>query len=405
MIKPHSVFLISLDTLRADVAYSGKFPTLNRLCSEGTWFRNVVSSSPLTPVSHASVLTGLNPSKHGIRHLFNESLKSNIPTLATTFKKAGFKTGAIVSCPGLNSWYGFNAGFEHYDDEIPLLADGTNPLHTVDVKLRGTALKRANTVADRALSWIDSIGGQPCFQFIHFFDAHWPYEPPKSFIDSVSNPYEGEVAFMDHYLGQLLDGLEERGRLQDSLIVCLSDHGEDLEGWYPNDHGGQLLGHPEESGHGCLLYDTTQLVPLIFRFPEMIAAGSRIEEQVRLIDVFPTLNELVGIENFQAVDGESLTPVFSGGTISSRVALSETYYPREQFEATGLFPNAKNRRSVRIDNRHKTIWEIGGDCVEYYSLRENPNEDNNDNLKFNYNKSDTQYELQQIQQINISTFQ
>lgn len=374
MKTPHSVFLISLDTLRADVAYSGKFPTLNRLCSEGTWFRNVVSSSPLTPVSHASILTGLNPEKHGIRHLFRESLNPGIPTLATTFKQAGFRTGAVVSCPGLNSWYGFDAGFEHYDDEIPLLSDGTDPLHTIDVKLRGTALKRANIVVDRALSWLDSIGSQPCFEFIHFFDAHWPYEPPRSFNNSASNPYEGEVAYMDYYFGQLLDGLEARGRLEDSLIVCLSDHGEDLEGWYPNDHGGPLLGHPEESGHGCLLYDTTQLVPLVFRFQEAISAGIQVQEQVRLIDIFPTILDLFGISGFQNLDGESLGPAFCDGTISSRIAMSETFYPREQFEATGLFPNAKNIRSVRVENKFKTIWEIDGEKVMRYNLLIDPNE-------------------------------
>lgn len=370
---PHSIFLISLDTLRADVAYSGKFPSLNRLFFEGASFRNVVASSPLTPVSHASILTGLNPSKHGIRHLFREALSPDIPTLATTLKEAGFKTGAVVSCPGLNKWYGLDSGFDFYDDDIPLLADGSDPLQTVDVKLRGTALKRADLVIDRALSWLDSTNGNSCFEFIHFFDAHWPYEPPVHFNANISNPYEGEVAFMDHYLGVFLDGLETRGRLDNSLVVCLSDHGEDLQGWYPNDHGGALLGHPEENGHGCLLYDTTQLVPLVFRFPGKVLMGQRFEEQVRLIDVFSTICDLAGVKG-TPTDGESLVAALTTGTLTSRVAISETFYPREQFEASGLFPHAQNKRAVRVDNKYKTIWNISGDQVEVYNLTSDPNE-------------------------------
>ena len=120
-----SVVLISLDSLRADVAYSGKFPSINRLCREGTWFRNVVSSAPLTPVSHATVLTGLQPYHHGIRHLFRESLGPDIPTLATAFHQVGYRTGAVVAAPGLHSWYGLNRGFEFYDDKTPALPDGS----------------------------------------------------------------------------------------------------------------------------------------------------------------------------------------------------------------------------------------------------------------------------------------
>ncbi|MFH0785153.1 MAG: sulfatase [Pseudomonadota bacterium] len=372
--KPHSIFLISLDTLRADVAYSGKFPNLNRLRSEGVSFMNVVSSSPLTPVSHASILTGLYPKNHGIRHLFKESLNSKTPTLAETLKREGFHTGAIVSCPGLNGWYGLNKGFDHYDDEIPLLEDGSDPLQTVDVKLRGTALKRANIVIKRAIKWLRKMEGQPCFLFLHFFDAHWPYNPPKRYLDTVSNDYEDEVAFMDHYLGIFLDFLDQHEYSKNSLLICLSDHGEDLEGCYPNDHGGAALGHPEESGHGCLLFDTTQLVPLIFRYPKMLAIEKTVKEQVRLIDVFPTICDLIRTPTSPCLDGKTLAPALSGGRINSRVAFSETFYPKEQYRATGMFPQANNKMSVRIDNKYKTIWEIGGDEIFYFDLINNPNE-------------------------------
>ena len=157
-------------------------------------------------------------------------------------------------------------------------------------------------------------------------------------------------------------------------MVFFSDHGEDLGGWYPNDHGGPNLGHPEESGHGCLLYDTTQLVPLVFRMPQVIPADVKVDTQVCLVDVAPTIYEIMDIPAPTLLDGKSLVPTFLGGTLETRLGYSETYYPQEQHEATGLFPYARNRKAVRIDNRHKVIWEIGGDGVEYYDLLSNPDE-------------------------------
>ena len=79
-----------------------------------------------------------------------------------------------------------------------------NPLRTVDVKVRGSALKRAELVIESALRWLESTAGTPCFLFIHFFDAHWPYEPPRLVVENVANPYEGEVAYADHYLGMFI---------------------------------------------------------------------------------------------------------------------------------------------------------------------------------------------------------
>jgi len=286
----------------------------------------------------------------------------------------GYRTGAVVAGPGLHSWYGLNQGFEHYDDELPLLPDGSDPLATVDVKTRGAAKRRAETVVESALAWLDSIGQDPCFQFVHFFDAHWPYEAPRQFISTTDNSYEGEVAYMDHYLGGYLDELARRGRLKDSLLVCFSDHGEDLEGLYSNDHAGAALGHPEESGHGCLLFDATLMVPLIFRMPSVVPSGLSIKSQVRLVDIASTICDLVSIGGLTSLDGCSLSPAFSGQVLESCFAYSETLYPREQYEVNGLFPNAKNLKAVRIDNRYKVIWDLDGDGVTFYDLLENPGE-------------------------------
>ncbi|MEU7186732.1 sulfatase [Streptomyces sp. NPDC045369] len=370
-----SLVLISLDTVRADVAYSGKMPGIEALRRRGTTFRQAVSSAPLTPISHASVFTGLQPARHGIRHLLREQLRPDITTLAERLQAAGYATGAVVSCPGLNRWYGMDRGFDHYDDEIPRLPDGSDPLTVNDVKLRGLALKRAPLVADRAAAWAARQEG-PFFLFAHFFDAHWPYEPPEDFCPDAANPYEGEVAYSDHYLQLLFRRLEEAGHpLDDLLVVCFSDHGEDLAGWYPNDHSGDL-GHPYEEGHGCLLFDTTQHVPLIVGGPG-VPRGREVAEQVRLVDIAPTVLELLGLDPYKdGPDGRSLTEFFGAQAPASRPAYSETYHPEER-RSDGRYPDLLPLASIRLcegDSRQKVIWQIGGDRVEQYDLAADPDE-------------------------------
>lgn len=367
------MLLVSLDTVRADVAYSGKMPGIEDLRRRGTTFRQAISSAPLTPISHASVFTGLQPARHGIRHLLREQLAPDAVPLAERLREAGYATGAVVSCPGLNKWYGMDRGFTFYDDEIPRLPDGSDPLTVPDVKMRGLALKRAPVVVDRAMDWL-SRQEQPFFLFAHFFDAHWPYEPPEDVCPTADNPYEGEVAYSDHYLQKMLARMEEMGHdLDDTLIVCFSDHGEDLAGWYPNDHAGPL-GHPYEEGHGCLLFDTTQHVPLIFSGPGL-PRGAETDRQVRLVDIAPTVLDILGLDG-GSVDGASLTEFLRPEpTANSRPAYSETYYPEER-RADGKYPDLLPLSSVRLDDaqggRRKVIWQVGGDAVESYDLRTDP---------------------------------
>ena len=373
-MKKKDIILISLDTLRADVAYSGKFKTIEQLRSSGVSFLNTISSAPLTPVSHASVFTGLQPYNHGIRHLFKEKISKKVSTLAEVLKKNGYVTSAVVSCPGMNSWYGFSRGFDNYDDEIPRLADGSNALDTVDVKKRGTALKRANLVVERAIKLLEKKKKQPMFMFLHFFDAHWPYEAPEKF--GGDNYYEEEVAFSDHYLGFFIEELKRKKLFDDAIIVLFSDHGEDLEGLYPNDKGGKKLGHPEECGHGCLLYEQTQKVVLLIKSSEF-PKKKNISQQVRLIDIMPTVLDLAKIKNEINFDGVSLLPIISKNAKLNLPGYSETFYPEEQTAATGKYKNTRNLKSMRFENKDKVIWQESGDKIETYNLIIDPLENNN----------------------------
>ena len=378
MSEKKNLLLICLDTLRADVAYGG-LPNLDRLRARGTSFTNAIAAAPLTPVSHASVFTGLYPSRHRLRHLLKERLEVDSPTLAELASKARYRTGAVVSCPGMNSWYKFDRGFSHYDDEIPLLADGRNAVDLIDVKLRGTALKRAEVVAERSLEWLAAHRHEPFCFFMHFFDTHWPYEPPTWFAPAGVNPYEGEAHYTDHYLGMVLDQVEKWGLFENTLVVVFSDHGEDLAGWYPNDHAGVELGHPEEEGHGCLLFDATQRVPLIVVDPDHVAGTTTaplasIDAQVRLVDIMPTAAEMLHLEQPRDLDGASLVPLLRGRDQRNRAAYFETYYREEQAGSPTGVPGLGPLHGLRIDNRFKLITDVKTGSMELYDLTSDPNE-------------------------------
>lgn len=374
-----NLILISLDTFRADVAYRGDLPNFTTLCQRGTAFHNVVASAPLTPVSHASVFTGLQPFQHGVRHLFQEQLNTPASTIAQLMSTKGYNTGAVVSCPGLHRWYGLNAGFDHYDDEIPLLADGTDPLQTIDVKLRGTALKRAPLVVERSLEWLEQNRHNPFFLFMHFFDTHWPYEAPELFGADSVNAYEQEAYFIDHYLGKFVAQLETWGLLDNTMLVLFGDHGEDLAGWYANDHAGEELGYPEEEGHGCLLFDATQMVPLVFVQPNRdaqavpVPTNHTITTQVRLVDILPTLTELFGLSDTASRAGQSLVNLFSNPE-PHRLAYCETYYREEQSESGRGIAGLNPWKGYRLDNRYKLILDAYTHELAIYDLENDPTE-------------------------------
>ncbi len=373
--KQPNVVLISLDGVRADVAYSGKFPTLNQLCERGVVFKRVVSSSPLTPVSHASVFTGLFPPRHGVRHLFLEQIVDDVKTLPEILKEHGYATHAIVSCPGLNHWYGFNRGFDSYDDRVPPGADGKDALHTVDVQARGRSAKKAGEVAEKAAALLNELPPERFFLFLHFFDAHWPYEPPPPFATLCNgNLYEGEIAYIDQMLGQFLEDISRRGLWDNLLLIVMADHGEDLNGLYSNDHGGEKLGHPEEDGHGCLLYDATQLVPLIIHFPWQCGYQGQVESQVRLVDIAPTVLDWLQIDDGSDFDGVSLMPHVLGKG-KDLVGYCETHYPRENPQTLAKHPDLHDLKAVRLrkaEAEFKVIWHLESDWVEIYDLQQDP---------------------------------
>ncbi len=306
-----NVLLITMDTTRADhlgcYGYqSAKTPTIDRLASEGILFENAYCQIPITLPSHASILTGLYPPHHGIRLNGPYALPAEIPTLASILKSQGYATGAFVSAPVLSSQFGLNRDFDRYDDEVL-----NDPL--------GHADRRAGATLERAQAWLKTNRQSPFFLWIHFFDPHFPYAPPEPFASQFrEKPYDGEIAYVDSVVADLLSHLEREGRIESTLIVLTADHGEGL-----SEHG--------EFTHGLFAYDTTLHVPLIFRIPKGSKeaerewkSGTRSSSPAQSADVLPTVLEIVGVDAPESLDGRSL---LRAAELTKRRLYAETLYP------------------------------------------------------------------------------
>ncbi len=311
VLKPNpdqNVLLVTIDTLRADAlgSYGGlaATPNLDRLAAAGARFTFAHAHAVVTLPSHTSILTGRLPYEHGIRDNSGYRVKDGTATLATRLKAAGFRTGAFVGGFPLTKRFGLTPGFDVYDDRIP--------------EMRGDITftmpeRRADAVASSALEWIGAANGR-FFAWVHVFDPHLPYKPPEEFAARyASQPYDGEVAFVDRALGPLFDRLASLAR--PTLVVVTSDHGEGL-----GEHG--------ETTHGMFAYEATLRVPLIVARVEpgrtRSRGGTTIDTSVRHVDIAPTILEAVGVERDGSMSGASLTPAIARGDTADKPVYFES---------------------------------------------------------------------------------
>lgn len=328
-----SVVLVSIDTLRADrVSVRGLTPSLDAFAKTAVRFTSAWSHVPLTLPAHASMLTGLLPTRHGVRDNVGFELRAG-ETLAETFKKNGYVTGGFVSSTVLRRETGMARGFDMYDDQMPASASGPG-------------LERAATATvEQALQFVSTNRAAPFFLFVHFYEPHTPYAAPAAFDTRGGSAYDREVAAADAALGALLDGLRERG-VDRTAIVVTSDHGEGL-----GDHG--------ELEHGLLLYAEALRVPLLIARPDGKGAGTEVAATVRHVDIAPTLLELAGLAS-EGMDGAPFGPTLAAG---ARAAYSETWYPKLHFGWSELTSVTEGR------------WHyIGGPSPELYDLEADPRE-------------------------------
>ena len=379
--KPN-VLLITLDTVRPDHLGAYHYnkiltPNLDKLAAEGVLFLRGISQAPVTPVSHASILTGVYPPKHRLRNFeHNNQLSTKNPLLSEILRKNGYFTGAIIASTTLDPLFGLDRGFDVYNyvasSETYLFSGlGRSLLPTV-MQLLGvvkdrTAYRSGIEQTNDALLWLDKYKDVPFFLWLHYFDAHDPYFPSTVSRKSKRHPgrnskelsgrgfdYDCEIIGLDDQIGHLTDRLREDKILDDTIIAVISDHGEGL-------------GEHNYIGHTKRIYEEQLRLVLFLRYPERIRAGQIVSAQVRSIDLAPTILDLLGIQIPQDLDGLSLLPLMnSGGNSKNRVAFSETFAPDEQ----ALHLVAVN------DGRYKLIRSLGGSNW-LYDIEKDPGEHRN----------------------------
>ncbi|MBN1334583.1 MAG: sulfatase-like hydrolase/transferase [Deltaproteobacteria bacterium] len=283
-----SVLLITLDTTRADHlgTYGGRIaetPAYDLLSAEGVTFLRAYSTCPLTIPSHATILTGLVPPRHGVRDNGDFNLGDDHVTLAECFRAAGWTTAAFTAAFPTQRRWGFGQGFEIFHD----------PLERPPDQLDWRDERRAGEVVDDAIAVLSDLDG-PLFVWVHLFDAHAPYDPPEPFRSTYpGSPYDGEIAYAAHEVGRLLDVWDAIRPV--SLVVLTADHGEGL-------------GDGGEETHGFLLHDGTIRVPLILRSRGLpgFPAGARVEDPVGHPDIAPTILAAAGLPVHSGMDGRDL---------------------------------------------------------------------------------------------------
>lgn len=335
---PPNVILITLDTARADRmgflgSKLGLTPNLDTLARESVVFTHAYSQVPLTAPSHATILTGAYPQFHQVND-FQVPLAQDLPYAPAILREHGYHTsafvGAMVLDPHVGFARGFDRGFDTYDAGFHQAHPGEDRYHSSE--------RRGGEVVAHALAWLNQHPQGPFFMWLHLYDAHDPYDPPEPYkIKYAAAPYDGEIAYVDSAVGKFLSDLRTRGLYHGALIAVMADHGEAL-----GDHG--------EDTHGFFLYDETIHVPLVIKLPSAASAqtdsaGKKIENQVGLVDVLPTILQAAGIAVPQEVQGESLlgmliakpAPAESAGTSAApdtfpdRPAYAETDYPQNTY--------------------------------------------------------------------------
>jgi len=309
-----NVLLITLDTTRADRigAYGytkARTPNLDAIARNGILFSNAYCQVPLTLPSHCSIMTGTIPLTHGVHNNGTYTLAADKVTLAEVLKGRGYKTAAFVSSFSVDSRFGLDQGFDVYDDNF----QENLPFKPLNSE------RKAEQVYAACLPWFDRLKDEPFFCWIHFFDPHLPYNPPSPYREEFKDRlYDGEVAYMDYLIGELMRKIQEKNVLGKTLVVVAGDHGE-------------AFGEKGEAGHGMFLYEMTMKVPLLFYAENHLPASSVIPARVRLIDIVPTVLDLLNIPNPESVQGTSLIPCIQEKKKRDLESYIETYYPKENY--------------------------------------------------------------------------
>jgi arylsulfatase A-like enzyme len=346
--SPPSLIVITLDTTRADrlgcYGYpQAQTPHLDRFAQENILFENTLSPAPMTLPAHASLFTGMYPLAHGIRSNVGFQLPKEILTLAEFLQEKEYQTGAFIASHVLSSSFGLNQGFEDYE-QIFSLKKGE---------------RRAEEVRNLAQKWLEERTSSPFFLWLHFFDPHAPYNPPAPFNQHPPHPYDGELAYLDQQLGLFFQFLQDKKLYDSSLLFIVGDHGESL-----GEHG--------EETHSYFAYDSVLKVPFLLKLPKPSSPiPLKISEQVRLIDILPTILSFLEIPTPSSVQGRDLSPLIKGQKVQENPeSYSENYNPFYQYGCAPLRV-LRNAQYKYIESLRPELYHLLSDPQETRNILEN----------------------------------
>jgi arylsulfatase A-like enzyme/Tfp pilus assembly protein PilF len=297
------------------------------------------------------MFTGGYPPQHGVRDNGGFFLDPGVTTLAERLQAAKFRTGAFVGAFVLDSKWGLDQGFERYVDDFDL--------SKVTGLSLGNVYRRADAVVDQALPWLESVKDQRFFAWLHFYDAHAPYDAPEPYGARFRDqPYNGEIAFADAQLGRVVRFLDRERLLDRTIVAVLGDHGESL-------------GEHEEGTHGFFIYDTATHVPFAIRAPFARTTARRVPSLVRTADLAPTVLDLLGVPAAgPAVPGRSLAPLMTGDRADLEVeGYAEAMYPLHHYGWSALKAIRLGQYKL-IDAPRPELFDIARDPGETTNLFE-----------------------------------
>jgi arylsulfatase A-like enzyme len=400
--RARHVVLLSLDTLRADHlgCYGYPKPTsphIDALAAESIRFEQMIASAPETLESHMSLFTSMLPTAHGC-YKSTHRLNPNIPTIASALRDKGFLTAGFVGNGFIASPFGFDQGFDRYDDGV--------------ARADNVKIDTARTF-ERALEFLGKNADRDTFTFVHTYEIHTPYAPSAESLKLFDDPaydhrvgnvvtffpdavklfadandlarpedvkhvvalYDGGIRDADAYVGKLLDGIAARHLVDSTLFVLLADHGE------------ELMEHGTLANHGRSLYEELVHVPLIVRGPDL-PSGKVVKGVVSHLDVGPTILEWVDLVSPRSFTGRSLLDAMHTGTSPNELVVSEdlTQFRRSSVRrATTKYVRTRNVEFDRFNQliknfpKYRAVLEplyLRPKGEEFYDLVNDPNEQN-----------------------------
>jgi arylsulfatase A-like enzyme len=406
-----NVVMIVIDTLRADRVWGERavMPRLEKLAAGGTYYTHAYTPLPRTQQSMAAMMTGLYPWHNGVRSL-HTVLGASHTTLAERLAGEGYYTAAFVHNFWIDYGMGLEQGFAEYIDynRIESFSRRLHALLPVDL-LNFTVGGKASTnefhvdgrvMTDQVVAWLEKKPPAPFFLWVHYFDPHWPYTPPKEAgvaraedyaaaqvinamdgrtivrgdmiyhalehgitpaqVEAAARLYSGEARYTDGQVGRILDALDPKS----TLVIVTADHGESL---------GE---HSYYFHHGSFTYDVCLHVPLLVAWPGRVPAGGVVDAPVMTVDIFRTVCRLLGM-SCKGTDGKVLPGVDGNPPPGERwfVPFTSDSTHFKQNERT-FFPGEKGKwRGTILDGvKLIAIPKPGGAAFEMYDLSKDPAE-------------------------------